>query len=200
MPDNTKAAELADLMECHAGFARTETGKLLREAAALLRASEGRVPEGLARNDAKDLLRAGVVCHDLGRVSVSAVQRRLAISWNRAEALCGQLIQLRLVDGLDSSSPHLTAEPHPPAQQAEPAGEFADIDAMHREWAIEDRRRVELLEAHLRQVLEVARTWQPDYASVMDRKTLQLAAAEVGHVAHQPPHKAEGAEPRKGGV
>lgn len=57
---------------------------------------------------------------------------------------------------------------------------------MHKQWAIDDRRRVVLLEDHLRQVLEVARTWQPDYATAMDRKTLELAAKEVGHQEHQP--------------
>jgi len=51
---------------------------------------------------------------------------------------------------------------------------------MHKQWAVEDRRRAELLADHLRQVLEVARTWQPGYATAMDRKTLELAANEVG--------------------
>ena len=50
-----------------------------------------------------------------------------------------------------------------------------------RSWHADDQRRVNLLVQHLRAVLEVARTWQPDYATKMDRDTLDLAAAEVGH-------------------
>ena len=42
-------------------------------------------------------------------------------------------------------------------------------------WEVDAQRRAELLEQHLRAVLEVARTWQPDYATKMDRDTLQHA-------------------------
>ena len=46
---------------------------------------------------------------------------------------------------------------------------------MIRGWEVDAQRRAELLEQHLRAVLEVARTWQPDYATKMDRDTLQHA-------------------------
>lgn len=46
---------------------------------------------------------------------------------------------------------------------------------MIQSWQADDERRAELLEQHLRSVLEVARTWQPDYATKMDRDTLQHA-------------------------
>jgi hypothetical protein len=46
-------------------------------------------------------------------------------------------------------------------------------------WEADAQRRAELLEQHLRAVLEIARTWQPDYATKMDRDTLDMAAAEV---------------------
>ncbi|MBS0227644.1 MAG: hypothetical protein JSS23_02995 [Proteobacteria bacterium] len=40
---------------------------------------------------------------------------------------------------------------------------------------VDATRRAELMEQHLRAVLEVARTWQPDYATKMDRDTLKYA-------------------------
>lgn len=46
---------------------------------------------------------------------------------------------------------------------------------MLRGWEVDAQRRADLMEKHLRAVLEVARTWQPDYASKMDRDTLQHA-------------------------
>jgi hypothetical protein len=46
---------------------------------------------------------------------------------------------------------------------------------MLRDWEVDAQRRAELLEQHLRAVLEVAKTWQPDYATKMDRDTLQYA-------------------------
>lgn len=42
-------------------------------------------------------------------------------------------------------------------------------------WEAESSARVALLEQHLKAVLEVARTWMPDYASTMDRDTLKYA-------------------------
>lgn len=42
-------------------------------------------------------------------------------------------------------------------------------------WEAEAQARAELLEQHLRAVLEIARTWQPDYATKMDRDTIQYA-------------------------
>lgn len=42
-------------------------------------------------------------------------------------------------------------------------------------WEADARARAGLLELHLRAVLEVARTWQPEYATEMDLDTLQYA-------------------------
>lgn len=50
-----------------------------------------------------------------------------------------------------------------------------DVIEMLRSWEADAQARSELLEKHLRNVLEVARTWQPDYATKMDRVTLQHA-------------------------
>lgn len=51
---------------------------------------------------------------------------------------------------------------------------------MLKSWEADAQARSELLEQHLRNVLEIARTWQPTYATKMDRDTLDMAAAEVG--------------------
>jgi len=40
--------------------------------------------------------------------------------------------------------------------------------------------RASRLETHLRQVLEIARCWMPDYAAEMDREELELAQKEIG--------------------
>jgi hypothetical protein len=50
---------------------------------------------------------------------------------------------------------------------------------MLRGWEADAQARSELLEKHLSNVLEIARTWQPDYATKMDRATLSLAQAEL---------------------
>lgn len=51
---------------------------------------------------------------------------------------------------------------------------------MLRSWEVDASVRADRLAQHLRNVLEIARTWQPGYATKMDRDTLDLAAAEVG--------------------
>jgi len=48
------------------------------------------------------------------------------------------------------------------------------IDLLHS-WEADAKARAGLLEQHLRAVLEVARVWQPDYATEMDRDTLRYA-------------------------
>ena len=61
---------------------------------------------------------------------------------------------------------------------------------MLRSWEADASRRCELLEQHLRSVLEVARTWQPDYATKMDRDTLGFAQeclTPVGAIAAPAP-------------
>lgn len=45
--------------------------------------------------------------------------------------------------------------------------------------AADDAHRIEVLTSHLRSVLEIARTWQPDYATKMDRDTLHIAEAAL---------------------
>ena len=60
----------------------------------------------------------------------------------------------------------------------------ADTDAasvieMLKSWESDANRRADRLAQHLRNVLEIARTWQPDYATKMDRDTLDIAAAEA---------------------
>lgn len=50
----------------------------------------------------------------------------------------------------------------------------SSIEVLHGMEA-DAKARASLLEQHLRAVLEVARTWQPDYASKMDRDTLRYA-------------------------
>lgn len=50
-------------------------------------------------------------------------------------------------------------------------------------WEADASARAEGLSIHLRAVLEIAHTWQPDYATEMDRATLALAAAECGFKA-----------------
>ena len=48
------------------------------------------------------------------------------------------------------------------------------IDLLHS-WEADAKARASLLEQHLRAVLEVARVWQPDYATKTDIDTLQYA-------------------------
>ena len=50
---------------------------------------------------------------------------------------------------------------------------------MLKSWEADATRRADRLAQHLRNVLEIARTWQPDYATKMDRDTLDLAASEI---------------------
>lgn len=51
---------------------------------------------------------------------------------------------------------------------------LATIDMM-QSWESDATARAELLEQHLRYVLEIARTWQPDYANPVDIATLNMA-------------------------
>lgn len=58
---------------------------------------------------------------------------------------------------------------------------------MVQSWEADAQARAELLEQHLCAVLEVARTWQPDYATKMDRDTLQHAQDCVDRKTPQEP-------------
>lgn len=57
--------------------------------------------------------------------------------------------------------------------------EYEELNLL-RSWEADARKRAELLATHLNAVLEVAYTWQPDYATKMDMDTLAFAATEVG--------------------
>jgi hypothetical protein len=50
---------------------------------------------------------------------------------------------------------------------------------MLRSWEADAQARADRLAQHLRLVLEIARTWQPDYATKMDIDTLAHAAASM---------------------
>lgn len=65
---------------------------------------------------------------------------------------------------------------------------------MLRDWLSEADAVNEILKKHLAQVLEIAYTWQPSYATQMDRKTLTIAAKSIGY--ELPPNTAD--EPRPG--
>lgn len=98
MPNNTKAAELAEKLEALVEndplprfFTVNAPKALLTEAAALLRASEGRVPVA-----------------ELRWVDPNGS------SW------CVVVTDHQALDGLPHKSPLFLAAPHPPAQQAEP--------------------------------------------------------------------------------
>lgn len=60
-------------------------------------------------------------------------------------------------------------------QETESVEELRTRLDLFQSWHDDDRRRIELLEQHLRAVLEIAGTWQPDYATKMDRDTIQFA-------------------------
>lgn len=55
----------------------------------------------------------------------------------------------------------------------------AAVIDMLKSWESDANRRADRLAQHLRNVLEIARTWQPNYATKMDRDTLDIAAAEA---------------------
>ena len=84
---------------------------------------------------------------------------------NDAEAAADVLARVKDSLGLTDHDPNTDA--------------VAVID-MLKSWESDANRRADRLAQHLRNVLEIARTWQPDYATKMDRDTLDLAAAEAG--------------------
>lgn len=65
-------------------------------------------------------------------------------------------------------------------QETESVEELRTRLDLFQSWHDDDRRRIEQLEQHLRAVIELARTWQPDYATTMDRSTLRFARECVG--------------------
>lgn len=60
-------------------------------------------------------------------------------------------------------------------------GDYQFLHDMLRSRLEESDASNERLRAHLSNTLEIAYTWQPDYATKMDRDTLQLAAQEIGY-------------------
>lgn len=56
---------------------------------------------------------------------------------------------------------------------------------MLKSWLVEADVSNERLKKHLGNVLEIAHTWQPGYATKMDRDTLALAAQAIGY---EPPN------------
>ena len=62
---------------------------------------------------------------------------------------------------------------------ADPDADAAAVIDMLKSWESDANRRADRLAQHLRNVLEIARTWQPNYATKMDRDTLDFAAAEI---------------------
>lgn len=62
---------------------------------------------------------------------------------------------------------------------ADPDTDAVAVIDMLKSWESDANRRADRLAQHLRNVLEIARTWQPNYATKMDRDTLDIAAAEA---------------------
>ena len=52
---------------------------------------------------------------------------------------------------------------------------------MLKSWLVEADASNDRLKKHLSNVLEIAHTWQPCYATKMDRDTLALAAQSIGY-------------------
>jgi hypothetical protein len=63
---------------------------------------------------------------------------------------------------------------------------------MLKSWLVEADASNDRLKKHLHNVLEIAHTWQPDYATKMDRDTLALAAQAI---AYEPPNAEAEAKP-----
>lgn len=61
------------------------------------------VPDSMSH---KAFFQAGAICHEMGYVSVAGVQRKLAIGWNEAKAICQHLHDTGSLAGLEMS-PHI---------------------------------------------------------------------------------------------
>lgn len=61
---------------------------------------------------------------------------------------------------------------------------------MLKSWLVEADASNDRLKKHLSNTLEIAYTWQPNYATKMDRDTLALAAGAIGF---EPPNLLYGA-------
>jgi len=70
--------------------------------------------------------------------------------------------------------------------------EDGDLQAryeMLKSWLVEADASNDRLKKHLHNTLEIAYTWQPDYATKMDRDTLEIAAKAI---AYEPPSVCQG--------
>ena len=65
-----------------------------------------------------------------------------------------------------------------------PGDEDGDLQTrydMLKSWLVEADASNDRLKKNLSSVLEIAYTWQPNYATTMDRDTLTLAAKSIGY-------------------
>lgn len=194
MTSPTKAAELADTsavraFAIQAGFAEAWVDAdaspphhpapitLLMQFAALLRASEGRAPDGAAGVVEKALRRSfslGQTYWQQADSDFVSQHKKSDYTLQRFDALCAETVAM------------LTDAPHPPAQQAEPGPDMVsreDFDKMSGDLTRAKRLIVDLAkqgDGRVRAMIEARTgTW---FVWGQDRDA-------------PPPHKAEGAEP-----
>jgi hypothetical protein len=65
--------------------------------------------------------------------------------------------------------------------QGDDDGDLQTRYDMLRDWLSEADAVNDILKGHLGRVLEIAYTWQPSYATQMDRETLTIAAKSIGY-------------------
>lgn len=80
-----------------------------------------------------------------------------------------------------------TAPAAPVRHHDDPDGDLQTRYEMLRGWLVEADSSNEILKKHLCAVLEIAHTWEPDYATKMDKETLSIAAETVGHEKPEAP-------------
>lgn len=169
MTTQSKAAELAARLEKDAERLRdllsSSTAQAMRKAAALLRASEGRVPDDVWRDAqryrfVRDADRSDCISHEIGLYAMESLDE--------------------YVDGaMEGEANLLTAAPHPPAQQAEP-------DVLP---APDEKKLCAAITEH---ILSSDAAGIPAVSRQDFRAGVDFARR---YYASPPPHKAEGAEP-----
>lgn len=163
--------------------------------AALLRASEGRAPDGAAGVVEKALRRSfslGQTYWQQADSDFVSQHKKSDYTQQRFEALCAETVAM------------LTAAPHPPAQQAVDTVEVVGIKN-GKEHALGTMPMPPMMKAR-ELVREQFGHFQEEDGSEADM-AMYVCEALVKHMvaagwrlASPPPHKAEGAEPQKGGV
>lgn len=217
MPDNTKTAELADTLDNVAlRYVGSSLCDDLLAAAALLRASEGRVPEvATHKNHLFDLRYTLALLNRLSLSPADAAEVRSEI--NAAITSMRYVISRTEAMGEPSSiPPHVMeilrsihrrpsdcgiwldeitmilrdaqAAPRPPAQQAESAY-IAEYLAKRTDELVNAKRLI--IDLHAMGIVEIQ--------SLIEQRTGSWFAWGQDRDA-APPHKAEGAEPQKGAV